>query len=253
MRRGAVLIALLVAALPAQEGSTRISREIVNEPVYVSSPRYALFVFGARDQTRCWAVLDKSTPKARHYDVLYFDVDGDLDLTDEGERFVARHDPRRAAAGTSMRIRVPEFHEKGSFVGHRDLLVHTVPKPGRKGIYWTLMWQGRVRLSGGYGSVGTEVCQWGVNRDAAPVFRPTAEGVHGFGLYTWGKDRCRLKIGGASKLYVMIGSRGEGPGTLSVFDEDYVDLKNNELVATLVARTVKGARLEMPVRIRHHC
>jgi hypothetical protein len=60
---------------------TKIDRTIAKEPAYQSKPKYCLLVFGPEAKTRVWLVLDGDT--------LYADRNGNGDLTEKGERFVA--------------------------------------------------------------------------------------------------------------------------------------------------------------------
>jgi hypothetical protein len=57
---------------------SKIDRSIAKEPVYKSTPKYCLLVFGPEAKTRVWLVLDG--------DVLYVDRNHNGDLTEEGEK-----------------------------------------------------------------------------------------------------------------------------------------------------------------------
>jgi hypothetical protein len=71
---------------------TKVDRSIAREPKYISKPQYALFIFDPQAKFRVWAVLDKSKPDLPYYDVLYFDKNGNGDLTEAGKRFVGHYD-----------------------------------------------------------------------------------------------------------------------------------------------------------------
>lgn len=58
---------------------TGIDRTIHKDPVYKSTPRYALLVFGPRAEHRAWFVVDGD-------EVAYIDRNGNGDLTDPDER-----------------------------------------------------------------------------------------------------------------------------------------------------------------------
>lgn len=58
---------------------TGIDRTIHKDPVYKSTPRYALLVFGRRAEHRSWFVVDGN-------EVAYIDRNGNGDLTDPNER-----------------------------------------------------------------------------------------------------------------------------------------------------------------------
>lgn len=65
---------------------TGIDRTIHQEPVYKSTPRYALLVFGPRAEHRAWFVVDGD-------DVAYIDRNGNGDLTDPDERIELDRSP----------------------------------------------------------------------------------------------------------------------------------------------------------------
>src|SRR5579872_2863783 len=58
---------------------SKIDRRIAREPNYAHEPHYALVVFGPRAAHRSWLVMDGD-------DVLYFDRNGNGDLTDPEDR-----------------------------------------------------------------------------------------------------------------------------------------------------------------------
>jgi len=63
-------------------GADKVDRRIAKEPAYrTKTPKYCLLVFGPEARTRVWLVLDGDT--------LYADLNGNGDLTEEGERFAA--------------------------------------------------------------------------------------------------------------------------------------------------------------------
>ena len=110
---------LALAALQSTEAAsepfveldlTKLDRTLAKEPRYVAQPLYGLFVLDRAGKFACWAVFDKSTPDAAHYDVLYFDRNGDRDLTEEGERFTSTWSeeggrrPRHRAEGRGRRF-----------------------------------------------------------------------------------------------------------------------------------------------------
>jgi len=103
-----------------------IKRSIAKEPKYIAQPRYALFVLDPAGKFQVWAVFDKSKAELPYYDVLYFDRNGNGDLTDLGERFVGKYDKSLAAAGMAMTIRV------GKVPGNRSRVEQLIfPANGR--------------------------------------------------------------------------------------------------------------------------
>ena len=62
-----------------------------------------------------------------------------------------------------------------------------------------------------------------------------------------------LPVGGSGSVSVLVGSRGSGPDTLAVVDENFLDLEKDRLTATLIARDAAGRELETRTRITGHC
>jgi len=58
-----------------------------------------------------WAVLDQSRPQSSVYDVLLLDLNGDGDLTQANERFVARPSPARVGDDGSCKFEIGRFKE----------------------------------------------------------------------------------------------------------------------------------------------
>jgi len=73
------LIPSASAAEPVRIDLSKIDRSISREPEYVHAPHYALIVFGPQASHRSWLVMDGD-------DVLYFDRNGNGDLTDPEDR-----------------------------------------------------------------------------------------------------------------------------------------------------------------------
>ena len=64
---------------PAAVDLAHINRSIAKQPRYASRPHYALIVIGPRAEHRCWLVMDGD-------ETLYFDRNGNGDLTDPEDR-----------------------------------------------------------------------------------------------------------------------------------------------------------------------
>jgi hypothetical protein len=231
----------------------KLERALAKEPAYVAAPQYALFLFGPRGDARMWAVLDKSRADLAYYDVLYFDLDCDGDLTEAGERFQGEYDDALAKAGVALLIDVPSFAVPGTELVHTKFRISTITKQKNGGTWFQFRWNGETELSGGYGAVSTSPSRWAPTKAAAPVFRPTPRGPFSFALYGWGADEIALTIGGADKVYVMVGNPGGGPDTLAVVDEEFLDLEEDELLVELVGRDADGHELKTQVRLKEHC
>jgi hypothetical protein len=76
-------LVLAVGGTASAADLTRIDRRIGKEPAYTSkSPRYALLLLGPEAKDRVWLVKDGN--------VLYVDRNGNGDLTEPGEKLVAK-------------------------------------------------------------------------------------------------------------------------------------------------------------------
>ncbi|MDR3637000.1 MAG: hypothetical protein P4L84_24565 [Isosphaeraceae bacterium] len=73
------MVAPSLAAEPAAVDLAHIDRSIAKEPRYAGRPHYALIVFGSRAEHRSWLVMDGD-------ETLYFDRNGNGDLTDPEDR-----------------------------------------------------------------------------------------------------------------------------------------------------------------------
>lgn len=223
------------------------------EPEYVAQPLYAQFRFGPRGEVSMWAVLDKTRANLAYYDVLYLDKNANGDLTDEGERITGKYDAKRAKSGLGLSLRIDKLAVPGTDEVHEKLLVSTIRKKGRTGIWFRMQWRGKVEISGGYAPVGTNTTDWSHTATDAPVLQPTAKGPLAFALYGWGESEVKLKIGGNDKAYIMVGNRGSGPDTLCAITEDYLDLTKDKLTVTLIARDKDGKEIRSRTRIKEHC
>tara|TARA_R110002096_G_scaffold52659_3_gene137556 strand:+ start:1141 stop:2022 length:882 start_codon:yes stop_codon:yes gene_type:complete len=230
---------------------TKVDRTIKKLPPFVAEPLHALFVFGEKGQVRMWAVLDKSTAELPYYDTLYFDKNANGDLTDPGERITTKFDEKRARAGVAISLKINKLPIPGTDLVHEGFLISTVRKTGRTGIWFRMKWDGHTEMSGGYGLRGSNVTNWTKSKDSAPILRPTPLAPMSFA--TWGDDKLVLKIGGSTHVNVIAGSRGSGPDTLAVVDENFLDLEKEELWVTVIGKDADGKPLETRSRFKEHC
>src|SRR5262249_57747046 len=137
----------------AEVDYAKIDRSIAREPRYLAEPRYALFILDPAGEFRVWAVLDKSDVKSSHYDVVYFDKDGDGDLAEPGERFVGKYDTE----AKNLLIVVGDVAVPGIRLVHTGLRFMTAESHGYKGTFFLMKWVGQQEVSGGYKSGSTDV------------------------------------------------------------------------------------------------
>lgn len=236
---------------PSDPDLTKIERRIAKEPKYVAAPRYALFVLDEAANFRAWAVFDKSTPDAPFYDVLYFDRNGDGDLTDPAERFVGKRDASLIPAGLEMLVKVGDVPVPGTKLVHRGLRFSTSPKEGRIGFWFEMKWNGGTEVSGTYGPAGIDNAEWAESPEKAAIIHPDPNGTLAFALY--GQKPVQLTIGGETHLAVLVGHPGLGKDTLAVVDEHFLDLEKDQLIVTVVAKDAAGKEVATTSRIKGHC
>jgi hypothetical protein len=201
-------LALMAEASASDIDLGTIERKIAREPKYAGSPGYVLFVFGEKGETRIWAVIDRSAKKGGQ-DVLYWDRNGDGDLTGEDEQirpqavksfFRGRRKYSRFQIGD---VRGKENGTDGSEVLHRGATLY----------YYQ---GGRVRFSLRHESkhrmwlskpLGEKPFSFGRTPAEAPIIRvggprvPIALWIHPV-----------LQVGKRSTLCGAVGFRGLGEG-----------------------------------------
>lgn len=224
----------------------KVERSISREPKYNAEPRYALFILDPRARFRVWAVLDKSRADLPYYDVLYFDKNGNGDLTEPGERFVGRYD----AQLKELSIRVGDLPVPGTKLTHTDLRFLTVERHGYQGFWFSMKWAGRVPVDGGYGKDFTHLTAYAPSAAKAPILRPTPRGRLSFKC--WEPD-LTLAVGKATDVQVSIGKPGSGPDTFCAVSEHYLVAGKDVIVATLIAKDRKGGPIRTRTEFKQHC
>lgn len=240
---------LLVAALEPvladdQKASAtpleKINRKIAAEPKYQSSaPLYGLYVLDDAHKTRVWAVLDKTSPDKKVYDVLYFDRNANGKLTDEGERIENEQGS----------------FELGDFVDPNSNDRHTIVKLARnnKGsVMFGLNWKGKHRVGGGYPKVDGPYTMFGKTAAEAPIVKVVGEGA--FAVQTWSAPKS-LKIGNSdyhNDIKFFVGHAGVGASSFSSVMHPFLP-KNVALEATLIYESTAGKKTELKTKLTSRC
>ncbi len=230
----------------------RLERKIEKEPKYKVQPLYALFVFGPEAKTRIWAVLDKSNTMYDFYDVLYFDRNGDGDLTQDGERIEGTFNEAGSAAGLGLVLHIGDLAVPGTELVHKKLIVSTIRKVDRTGIWFQMRYDGKTTVSGGIQCNGSST-SWGKTIEEAPVLRPTIRGRLSFGFYGWGREKIELKIGERKDVHLVLGNRGSGSDTLCSVDEDFLSSRTDRIKYTIIAKNKRGKEVTSKGTITGHC
>jgi hypothetical protein len=137
-----------------------VERTILKEPKYVSSPRYALLVFGEKAESKVWMVEDGKT--------LYVDKNGNSDLTDDGPPIVPTNGGQ--VGSSSEGIPQGNFHYVLDKITPTDGSQHTAFRLRRwtngaeeDGYGLSLDVNGRTQMYAGWTSF------WAASPGAAPV------------------------------------------------------------------------------------
>ncbi len=235
----ASLSTVLLGATALGQALSSIDRTIAKLP-QLNEPLFALAVLGAQQETRMWLVLDKSSPGATDYDVLFADLDGNGDLTAADERVTVR-----AAEG---RFTIPLLVDPNSGAEHTDFSLRLSGGLKPKHML-SLRWRGQHKLGGGYPVDPDDgYMRFADSPEAAPVVWFNGDGPMRF--QPWYDTE--LAIGGETTVKVFLGQEGVGASTFCAFQE-YV-LADGELVnATLIYTDTQGKQREATSHLDLRC
>lgn len=193
----------------------RIERQIKRQPAYIAEePLYGLYVFGPGAKTRVWAALDKSAAENEQYDILYFDRNGNGDLTEKDERIVGEV----SDSGQSVSFSIGEFTDPVSQDVHKSLTLTRRPNDDGS-VMLRLDWQGREVMRGGYAAEPGPYAQFATTTAEAPIMWFDASGEFGFQPWMMKKD---LTIGGSADVRVFLGHEGIGKNTFCAVSQDFL-------------------------------
>jgi hypothetical protein len=230
------------ASLSPEFDYSKVDRKIASRPKFVAEARYALLLLGD-GKTRIWMAWDKTGAEASHHNVLYFDLDADGNLGEEGEKFVAKE-----AEGQGLKVEIGKVEIKGTKIVLDDVKImsYTREKPP-----FTIVWfrmNGKVTVYGGYGPKGTYL-QFGESPEKAPILHADPWGTLSF--FHAGPDE--MNIGGSDTFMIYVGARGSGSATFMAVDESFLDLEKDKIFATVIAKDRQGNELRKRDQLKEHC
>lgn len=250
MRRPTILataLFLIFASAHAADSPelVRIERQIKREPAYTAQkPLYGLYMFGSGAKTRVWAVLDKSAAENDQYDVLYFDRNGDGDLTEENERIVGElSEPDRGAT-----FSIGDFTDPRSKDVHTSLTLTRRPGPDGS-VMLKLNWQGREVMQGGYAEEAGPYTQFATTAREAPILWFDASGEFSFQPWIMKKD---LTIGGSADIRVFLGHQGIGKNTFCAVSQEFLP-RGVSVHATLIYTDSEGREQRQTNEFSERC
>jgi hypothetical protein len=231
MMRWALGIAALLAVGSVLANPPHMDRSIGKQPAYKTAPKYGLLVFGPEGKDCVWLVRDG--------DILYVDRNGNGDLTEPGEKVVAKKRPGHDPEEEGYTFEVGDLNVGGRI--HKGLNVSFIPLQDhfslkdRADVKAALAKDPKAMTSviivdaqvpgitgGGVGGrvaflVGmhdlTGVLQFAENPSQAPVIR-----LGGPLQVTFYGGRPTLRSGRSSDFILVVGTPGIGPGTFAYLD-----------------------------------
>jgi hypothetical protein len=214
----------------------KVDRRIVKEPKYsAKQPLYGLYVFGPRAATRVWAVLDKSAEDVDQYDILYFDLNADGDLTAPDERFTG--------AGE---FKVGTFTDPATGDVHKNLALN---RRTDGSVFLKMLWKGEQPITGGYAEDVGPYCQFAASPADAPVLWPGAEGPLGFQRWIFDKQ---FVIGKEGDARVFLGHPGYGVNTFCAVTQEFL-APEVPVLATLIYNDTEGKERRALHKLRERC
>jgi hypothetical protein len=220
-----------------------IDRSISKEPSYVAKrPLYGLLAFGPEAQKRVWMVFDHSKPGAKLFDVIYVDLNANGDLTESTERFVGKME------GNDIRFRLPDLKDPVTKAVHTQFTAR-VSSAHAPTIMVSLLWQGRLKMGGGYPQDPENgYLKLGDKPANAPVL--WANGDTPFRFQRWYSGR--LTIGGDEDFMVFIGQPGRGENAFWAFQEHFLP-ESEGVKATLIYRDAAGKERRATCLLKERC
>jgi hypothetical protein len=245
MWRALVLIALTGCLHLAKAGeAVKLSEAKRDAPrlpnLGTTRPLYGLFLFGDKGEERVWAVLDQSRSQSSVYDVLLLDLNGDGDLTQAGERFVAGSTTDEA----SCKFEIGRFKELHNGRTHTEFSITWRPKR----VSYRMLWAGEKTTMGGYGTDPESYGNFSTSAETAPLLVPGPDRPLQFQHWmsaTLRRDR-------DNEFKVFIGNMGLGPGTFSCVDDKFLP-PDDYVVGTLLYEDKSGVRQSLRFDMKRRC
>jgi hypothetical protein len=214
----------------------KVDRRIAKQPRYTAKePLYGLYVFGPRAATHVWAVLDKSEEGKGEYDVLYFDRNGNGDLTEPGERLTG-----------PSRFEIGDFKDPATGDVHKDLTISRRPDGS---VFISMNWKGQEVVRGGYAEDAGPYCQFAGTPDKAPILWPGAEGPLAFQRWIFKKE---FPIGDSGDARVFLGHSGVGPNTFCGVTQEFLP-PDVPVLVTLIYTDGEGKERRSQNELRERC
>ncbi len=107
---------------------------------------------------------------------------------------------------------------------------------------------GKVKMYGGYGP-GRTYLQFAESLEKAPVLHADPAGSLAF--FHAGPQE--LKVGRQESVMLYVGNRGSGPATFLAVDERFLNLDEDRIFVTVIAKDRDGKEIRKRTQLKEHC
>ncbi|HEX6813736.1 MAG TPA: hypothetical protein VF384_19100 [Planctomycetota bacterium] len=229
---------------PASIDFTKVDRTPPKLPP-TTHATYGIYLFGDHGQHRVWVVLDAKAagePPA----TLYFDRDGDGDLTEPGESCTGK--PKQGKSPADVEFLLGDLKAPGApgdEVGHKDCKVTWTASLG---VRFKMLWRGSKITFGGYGPAHDTYAAFAESPAKAPVFVPGWD--RPFEFERWIADP--LRRGEDTDFKVFVGNRGDRTGAFAAVDDKFLP-PGEYAIATLHYTDGAGKPAQAQFELRERC
>ena len=207
----------------------------------MAAPLYGLFLFGKQGEKRVWAVLDKSAPDAKAYDVLYLDRNADGDLTGVDERLKGSVVPSVGRATFA----IGKFRDPASEAVHTDFKLTYNPSS----VSFSMRWRGKELTMGLYGPESSTYAKFAPTPKDAPVFVPGYDRPLEFEHWLSGT----LPRDAVTDFKVFVGHRGSRRGAFCSSDDNFLPAGEYLLATLIYTSSVDGKRKRYQAKLTERC
>ena len=228
------------ATAPVPIDFTKVDRTAPKLPP-TTHATYGIYLFGDQGQHRIWVVLD--APAAGEPPrTLYFDHDGDGDLTEPGECYSGKPKDKEP---TNIEFTLGDLRAPGGQEIHKDFKITWTQKIG---VRFKMLWRGSKVTFGGYGPSHDTYAGFAETPAKAPVFVPGWD--RPFEFERWRAEP--LRRGQDTDFNVFVGNRGDRVGAFSAVDDKFLP-KGEYVVATLHYTDGSGKPAQAQFDLRERC
>lgn len=224
----------------------KVDRTPPKLPPSSAARQFGIYLFGTKGEHRVWAVLEGATAQ-QEPTRLYFDRNGNGDLTEAGECIdgapVAK--PEGATGAANVEFTLGDYRPPGSEATHKAFVITWTAKAG---VRFKTMWRGKKVSFGGYGPSHETYAAFADSPQQAPVFVPGWD--RPFQFERWIAEP--LRRGGSIDFKVFVGNCGDRVGAFAAVDDEFLPA-GEFAVATLHYKKKDGKAATAKYELKERC